>query len=610
MDGNKMLDCKLKPIQISIDDIFKDVIYVVPIYQRNYAWNAKQIEQLIDDINSAENNYYLGTLITNQKEPSVYEIIDGQQRLTTLYLLKLYLSNNLNQKDLCKGEPLQFEARKKYRNTLICLKNSSVINDEIIVPELYDGYIAIKKYFENNSNILNLNKFREKLKRVYLIRIQVPKNIDLNHYFEIMNTRGEQLELHQIVKAKILEKLEKPEDKEIASKIWDCCANMDSYIQMNFNTRIRNSLFSSSWTDLQEEIIDNWDNLVQAFTHQNKEKSFDKCSLKEILTEVNIENIKNLDDEDYNDNERFKSTISFPNFILQVNAAINNDEKNDYSLDDKYFIEILKNNWADEKTSKNFILKMLQCRTLFDKYIIKREYAKDYQKIGKWSLQKLEKYTNKNGNDNAKPIYKSTYSKSDKEEEDNITQKLRTLESALRITYTSPKTMHWITIVLKNLLEDKNTDLIPVLEQYCLGKISDSNYKNKSGFDIERIVFSYLDYLLYRDNYNNIVEKDWEFQFRNSIEHFYPQHPDNGEYWGLNELNDFGNLALITVSGNSKFSNMPPSAKSDYKEIINQSIKLRIMSIIVNNNDKIWTKELAEKHKQEMINILDNNGIK
>lgn len=47
------------------------------------------------------------------------------------------------------------------------------------------------------------------------MRVQVPKDIDLNHYFEIMHTRGEQLELHQIVKAKILSQLEDNKDKRV-----------------------------------------------------------------------------------------------------------------------------------------------------------------------------------------------------------------------------------------------------------------------------------------------------------------------------------------------------------------------------------------------------------
>ncbi len=591
-DGKKMTNNQTKPTQIAISDIFKDVEYIVPIYQRNYAWKAKQIEQLIEDINSAKDNYYLGTLIVNQKEQSIYEVIDGQQRLTTLYLLKLYLLNNSNKEvHIYNKTPLQFEAREKYHNTLLNLKKGNRIDEEFGATELYDGYFDIKKYFKNNSNKIDETKFIEKLKKVFLVRVQVPKDIDLNHYFEIMNTRGEQLELHQIVKAKILAQLDDNKDKRVAAYIWDSCANMDSYVQMSFDKATRNKLFSDNWSKLKENIKD-WETLKEYFSYQISEEK--NPTLREILektTEYKIES--NINNEDV-DNERFESVISFPNFILQVNAVIFNDE-DDTSLDDKNFIQVLKNNWESADAAKLFIIKMLECRVLFDKYILKREYAKDYQKTGKWSLQKLEKYKDE------KPLYKVT----DVENADT----LRTLESALRITYTSPKTMHWITLVLKKLLEDENINLVELLEQYCLRKIDEADYKNKNGFNIERIVFSYLDYLLYRDNYKGITKNDWEFQFRNSIEHFYPQHPDNEENWNKNDLDGFGNLALITVSGNSKFSNMPPSAKIDYKEIIQQSLKLQIMMNITKNNNKIWTPELAEGHKKEMIKILDNNGI-
>lgn len=597
-DGKKMANNQTKPTRIAISDIFKDVEYIVPIYQRNYAWKAKQIEQLIEDINSAKDNYYLGTLIVNQKEQNVYEVIDGQQRLTTLYLLKLYLLNNSNKEvHIYNKAPLQFEAREKYHNTLLNLKKGNRIDEEFDATELYDGYVDIKKYFKNNSNKIDKTKFIEKLKKVFLVRVQVPKDIDLNHYFEIMNTRGEQLELHQIVKAKILAQLDDNKDKQVAAFIWDSCANMDSYIQMSFDKATRNKLFSDNWSNLKENIKD-WETLKEYFSYQiSEEKNPTLRKILEKTTEYKIES--NINNEDV-DNERFESVISFPNFILQVNAVIFNDE-DDTSLDDKNFIQVLKNNWESADAAKLFIIKMLECRVLFDKYILKREYAKDYQKTGKWSLQKLEKYKDIQRNNAEKPLYKVT----DVENADT----LRTLESALRITYTSPKTMHWITLVLKKLLEDENINLVELLEQYCLRKIDEADYKNKNGFNIERIVFSYLDYLLYRDNYKGITKNDWEFQFRNPIEHFYPQHPDNEENWNKNDLDGFGNLALITVSGNSKFSNMPPSAKIDYKEIIKQSLKLQIMMNITKNNNKIWTPELAEEHKKEMIKILDNNGI-
>ena len=123
---------------------------------------------------------------------------------------------------------------------------------------------------------------------------------------------------------------------------------------------------------------------------------------------------------------------------------------------------------------------------------------------------------------------------------------------ALRITYTSPKTMHWITLLLAELLKNESVNLICLLEGYCKKKVIASDYRNRSDFGFERIVFSYLDYLLYRDGYSfdgkeiiSPLRDDWQFQFRSSIEHFYPQHPDATEAWDSEHLNCFGNLVLI-----------------------------------------------------------------
>lgn len=172
-DGIKMEINQAKPVQIAISDIFKDTEYIVPIYQRNYAWKTKQIEQLIEDINSAKDNYYLGTLIVNRKEHDIYEVIDGQQRLTTLYLLNLYLSDNSNNEDFFHNKlPLQFEAREKYRNTLLNLKKDNKIDEEFAAGELYDGYFDVKKYFKNNSNKIDKVKFKEKLKKSFWLEFK------------------------------------------------------------------------------------------------------------------------------------------------------------------------------------------------------------------------------------------------------------------------------------------------------------------------------------------------------------------------------------------------------------------------------------------------------
>lgn len=588
---------------IPVSDVFANINYLVPIYQRNYAWSETQIEQLIEDIESSidsfNKNYFLGNLIVNQMDNNVYEVIDGQQRLTTLYLIEKYLGI------VFAKEALRFEAREKSNRTLSYVSDSSnqELIEELSSPEILKGFQIVDNYFKNKN--IDKGRFTQKLKRVFLIRVQVPQNIDLNHYFEIMNTRGEQLELHEIAKAKLLEVLESDHDKDVAALIWEKCSDMNSYVQMNFNVDVRRRIFTEDWSSLSQS-IKNFDSIKSKISAENK--SIDKSFLIDILKENKMINVSNMQSED--ENERFESPISFPNFLLQVNAVMRKLGEEDASLDDKYFLNNLSWAWSTSENAKDFLFHILKCRVIFDKYVLKREFARDYKETGKWSLQRLEKYRDKKKN-NDKPKYVGTLG-----DEGNDNKKLRTLQSCLRITYTSPKNMHWISLVLSKLLENEATDVIQLLENYCKNKVADSDYQNKNGFGVERIVFSYLDYLIYRDGYSyegkeiiSPFQDDWQFLFRSSIEHFQPQHPVEGECWEEHDLNGFGNLALITVSGNSKFSNLPPTGKiNSYPSIINQSLKLKIMEKMTRIGDGKWTEEKANRHKDEMINILKNKG--
>ena len=89
--------------------------YVIPIYQRAFAWENDQLMQLVEDIKNIQiddntKNYYIGTLIV-AKEGGNFEVIDGQQRLTALYLLLNCLGIDVNQN-------LYFSCRDKSNATL------------------------------------------------------------------------------------------------------------------------------------------------------------------------------------------------------------------------------------------------------------------------------------------------------------------------------------------------------------------------------------------------------------------------------------------------------------------------------------------------------------
>ena len=338
------MDNHLKIIPVS--NIFTNISYVVPIYQRNYAWTEMQIEQLIEDI-----------------------------------LLENYLGMNFAK------DSLRFEAREKSNRTLHMInnKNNGELLEELVSVEILAGYQIIENYFRKTKEI-DKNELKKKLEKVFLVRVQVPRGIDLNHYFEIMNTRGEQLELHEIAKAKFLEVLDTEHDRKTAALIWEKCSDMDSYIQMNFDPQVRRALFTKDWSSIKDH-IDHFD-LIKECIPNDEDDKHDKHSVPLIDIIKNKKLLNNGGSKDEGENERFESTISFPNFLLQVNAVIGKLGEEDSTLDDKHFLNNLSWAWKNADRAKNFLYHMLKCRVLFDKYILKREYARDYKETGKWSLQR------------------------------------------------------------------------------------------------------------------------------------------------------------------------------------------------------------------------------
>ena len=67
--------------------------YVIPVYQRPYAWTSVQVSQLMQDLldfyrsPDIQSTYSLGTIVCDEETPGVFSILDGQQRLTTIDLL-------------------------------------------------------------------------------------------------------------------------------------------------------------------------------------------------------------------------------------------------------------------------------------------------------------------------------------------------------------------------------------------------------------------------------------------------------------------------------------------------------------------------------------------
>lgn len=605
-----------------------DSRYVIPRYQRAYAWEDKEIIQLIDDINDIESKeivYYIGSLVVAQVKgkENTYEVVDGQQRLTTLYLLLQYLVSL----EALNGElskTLSFDCRENSNYTLSHIEqviNKTIEEEERLEQSIVNGIEAIHQKFSKND--IDIDNFTSRLKQVVIYRIEVPKNTDLNRYFEIMNTRGEQLEQHDILKAQLMSYIDNRSEQEFFARVWDACSDMTGYVQMHFHPSERQNIFGWSWNAYPE---DNWEEYKDCFC---RAKETEKSA---ILNKIIQQDFK-VDDSDGvledNSHVRFDSIIDFPHFLLhslRVFVKLYVESKNELLgelLDDKKLIVDFDNvikygSIDDEPIKKNceyfstlFIVHLLQTRYLFDKFIIKREYIGEDQD-GKWSLKEL--YTT-GGKSNKKAYYANTSLNYDNEWERTYAPRNKEclmIQSALRVSYTSPKVMHWITDLLCWLFDDVDIPLLTEEAERVAAEAVHNNFlegKNYAlGVATPHVVFNFLDYLIWKKNKSTY--QDFEFEFRNSVEHWYPQNPSDGSIERWDDKDRFGNLCIISRSVNSKFSNLSPESKmkSYRKHVEKGSLKLRIMGTLINGvprgGNEAWINKLCDKHENEMLNLL------
>ncbi len=640
--------------------------YEVPIYQRNYAWEKDEIFTLIQDIYDAysakpqNQTYFIGTLVTFNKGDQVYEVIDGQQRLTTTNLILGALGITIQNK-------LTYRARKKSNKSI-----QSIPHFEI--EEKDNGIVNGFKYAKDSINEIvpkdNLEAFKIYFQRnVHLIHYQVPKDIDLNHYFEIMNSRGEQLEKHEIIKARLIEKLN-DKDKDTFNHLWESCTEMNVYIQQKYsNTEI----FGDHLCDFKAS---NFDELPE-IKDDNK-----SLKISDLITYNGQK--KQLGSEDRADT--FQPIIDFSNFLLIVLKLTRIEDTKfkptDFKLDDKELIKEFDNikEKIDEAFVKKFGYNLLKAKFLLDNYLVHHSNEEDTIENNPWKLQNWYK-------EGSKRYLKNLDGESD------LQQKLVQLLSMFEVSFTARQRKNYLFYCLMYLFQNdwninKYCDFVSGLaakffkDVYLVSdNLNEINTPNPGSFDnailianslnyipqntnfefakiygdgtaiskgIPLFIFNYLDYKLwekYADEMrgekltNDSKERleffktlgcnDFEFKIfkqfyfsrtRRSLEHYYPQANAIGKNGtpDENQINCLGNYAMIGSDMNSSGSNWSPKTKLDHyldssgkiKQISVASIKFMIMMQTCKDNQngreagQEWIFQDIIEHQSKMLAIM------
>lgn len=256
------------------------ITYHIPKYQREYIWSKSNWEALFDDVEESNGGHFLGSIIcinteTDSHKPAKLELVDGQQRMTTISLFYLaiykYLEENIpNKEDMEEQLDLM-----SLRNRIILNDNKSIrlfpsysncnledyeyIFSEVIAvlritnkPKnfgnrriakayqyFYDRLNSVDETRTPNFNYQKVKHLLNKLNSATLVKIDVATHSDAFILFETLNNRGVPLSAIDLIKNKLLGRLEKKENNTNLEENFNRWNNIIKNLTDNYNIQER-----------------------------------------------------------------------------------------------------------------------------------------------------------------------------------------------------------------------------------------------------------------------------------------------------------------------------------------------------------------------------------
>ena len=610
-----------------------DAEYSIPLYQRLFEWGSENVAQLLDDLQSAfekyihasssiisgidptEWDYYIGMLTSTVADKSGEKLylVDGQQRFTVMTLIgcvmQSYARESWQKFLLYREKPrLSFISRKSDELYLIKLINQEFdYEGELVNYNMREAIKTVRDYMDKYKGdkeafakyIYNhLSFFISELPEKYGVQ-------DLNKYFERMNSSGKNLEHHEILKVKILSKLDG--NVSLYMQLWNKIADVDTILlrkkdyqkesEAEYNYR-KNKVLMSSLADIEAcpELINNL----------KDEDNKDARPIKSI-------GIREKKPQDLNNNHfnGSRSILRFPQLLLQtLFLYLRNKKGDEFSprLDDFFnqnkLLETFQKHLpfegvgVNKECLKEFFEHLLHCRVAMDVCFVRSlEYG---------------------------------YSLDMNLPEDNKELKeLMMFESFLYVSSTNLTYYRWfgclMTYVLNNQRIPKAKELFLELKKQTdsLNKLPEYSKLN-FGEEI-RYWFWRLDFYIWQHRYElfeteedatylDIVE-NYVFIRNRSIEHIAPQHPktESKLQWSESEddnklLNSFGNLVMISQGLNSALSNESYEVKTAHVQSYYNGAKSgsieSLKLLLVHQNYSKWDREAIKEHGENMYELL------
>lgn len=223
-----------------IKDLFeKSCQYVVPRYQRDYVWNKTNWSELISDIkftlNSSNNlqwSHFLGTIVLNNKTDqdnnltnsgiTLYEIVDGQQRLTTIYILFaciVYRFKEMKTEDsnsrVTYIHDTFLTSLAANSKRILMIDNEKINHDlQYLITDVMNNQSITKNFFSDlfsffydeikNYDFYKLDGFLNKLLTINIVEIISDQEEEIYNIFEVLNARGRPLKQMELLKNHVM----------------------------------------------------------------------------------------------------------------------------------------------------------------------------------------------------------------------------------------------------------------------------------------------------------------------------------------------------------------------------------------------------------------------
>ena len=545
--------------------LFRDFWFNIPSYQRPYVWGEDNINELLDDIlyafeNDSQDTYFMGALVLQNKENDEYDILDGQQRLTTLALLLATIRDNIKVEKTKKV--LQDHLFQEDDETAdIPSRNRFTFNIRNEVQRFFEEYIIKENGTFNIEKALEDEQFKNNISIKNMVAVVQVIRKRLEEIF------GEQLSLENISGTSLLEFIKFIRNKLIFAYICSDTREQAFRLFTILNNRgiplttadilkslnldkvqdeIKRNEYAKKWEELEEQYGDKFDRFLN-FIRTIKLKEKARKNLLEEFEEKIYGKVMNYGKESI---DYILKTSENYDKLINLTADFNNEYKN--------LINVMKVGF----NSEDWIPPLLYYYEKFNTQgLVKFLKLLDNKFMGDW-------------------INRETPTK----RLENMNKILKAIE---------------IGENYNDILNNKN-----------LFSFDINNFKNIINGNIygER----YCKYLLLKIEYLSLdSEVAYIGNYKNiSIEHVLPQNPKEDSKWRAkfsNEnreewTNKLGNLILLTKRKNSKLSNSDFEYKK--KKYLEDKMLLFPSVFEVYSNGEDWNIDILKTRQNRIINLL------